>query len=79
MPSRMASLAKVLCGQAAQTVEPVPIRAYAGEPTKLRPGELSLWVDGSRRAWAGFGDVRTVVSAAEVVELVALADGVRGG
>jgi len=79
MASRLTSLTRLICGQTAQAVEPIPIRAYAGEPTKLRPGELSLWVDGERRAWAGYGDVKTLVGAAEVVELVALADGARGG
>ena len=73
--SRYGSLMGLLCGQAAQTVEPIPIRAYAGEPTRPRPGELSLWVDANMRAWAGYGDIKTLVSASEIIELIALADG----
>jgi len=72
--TRYASLVRRLCGQAVQLEAPVPVRAYTGRPVKPRTGELALWTQ-DRQAWAAFGDVKTLVSAFEVIELLAMSGG----
>ena len=67
-------LVKRLCGHVAQLPDCVPIRVYTGKPLSFGEGELSLWTDDDK-AWAGFGGRKSLVSAFEVVELLAIATG----
>ena len=74
MTEQYGHLVKRLCGRAAQLSECIPIRVYTDKPDWVIEGELSLWTE-TNRAWAAFGGSRSLVSAFEVVELLAIATG----
>lgn len=74
MTKQYGQLVKRLCGHIAQLPDCVPIRVYTGKPESTKNGELSLWTDDGK-AWAAFGGDRSLVSAFEVVELLAIATG----